>query len=158
MQKTRKRPRTPFEEDQGILSGARDGLSHKLRSAMNGLYDYGQRQREPTVIKVGSGFYQNDTEWMAEGVCVGTDDPEAFWPETDKDKLEERWRDYCEVCPVMMTCREFGSKNHLVGVWGNVFRPEKNRSSHPVGRPPVTGTASIRSKEHVEKMLSERSA
>ncbi len=59
------------------------------------------------------------TDFMNDGACVGTD-KDMLTPV--KDEQTDLIAEFCNVCPVVVECLEYGANNiDNIGIWGGVY-------------------------------------
>lgn len=128
----------PFEGEDAVLSGARDGLSEKHRKIIEGAYAF----REKTIRSEMEGraprpsFHRQDYDWTTRAACRDHPDPEVFFPSGLDAHPSMGWRQYCDGCPVRLECRTFGMENEGYGIWGGAFLVKgKPRALQKLGRP-----------------------
>lgn len=71
------------------------------------------------------------TAWMERGNCVGTVDPEDFFPERGGVVTKEA-RLACVSCPVQAECLQYALDHDELGYWGGFT--ENQRQHMPGGR------------------------
>lgn len=70
-----------------------------------------------------------DNSWMnRDDLPCQSADPELFFPDSPQEAAGERWRPFCDGCPVRDQCAAYGSQTGSVGVWGGRLRIRADRS------------------------------
>ena len=55
--------------------------------------------------------------WMDSGACNGTDDPVFFAANDEPERAREAAAQYCNSCPVRVTCLTYALSTKSPGVW-----------------------------------------
>ena len=73
-----------------------------------------------------------DDEWMAQGSCWGTDQPDIFFPDKQKGvkTTTKEAKSICRMCPVRVSCLFYAvAHGERDGVWGGFSEVERRRLS-----------------------------
>jgi len=76
--------------------------------------------------------------WMARGACVGSGDPDAWFPNIGARSAENRLAmQVCRRCPVRLACLAYAlTPPYPLGVWGGTTERERRallKNQHPEG-------------------------
>jgi len=67
----------------------------------------------------------NDTTWMNEAICSGTD-PDAWTADLTPSGIEVLKR-ICHQCPVQSDCLQHALRHNYQGVWGGTTTREREQ-------------------------------
>ncbi|MFE7422004.1 WhiB family transcriptional regulator [Rhodococcus sp. NPDC057529] len=84
------------------------------------------REPSPATVTVDSG------EWRVRAACRGADLSVFFSPDGERrharDRREARARQICEVCPVLVQCRDHAlAVGEPYGVWGGTTEADRRK-------------------------------
>ncbi|WP_207555852.1 WhiB family transcriptional regulator [Intrasporangium flavum] len=104
---------------QAGLSSTRRALRRERATERVTAKEAGRAARRNKVVDI-----HGTPDWMHDGACRGTDDPDAFYPKRDRDAGDAVRM--CQPCPVRQTCLEWALKHREeFGVWGGLTEDER---------------------------------
>jgi len=75
------------------------------------------------------------TEWMRRGLCVGSPDPDLWFPEVGHRDTAQQAKAICAVCPVTAECHAYAEVLGIEhGIWGGEGWAERRRERQVVQR------------------------
>ncbi len=83
--------------------------------------------------------------WMAFGACVGAD-PQLF---STKAQRQIAFKQYCDGCPVKISCGNYADRYRLDGMWGGLFRLLRKSGRYVVLDFPDVPSGSFKHEEQV---------
>jgi len=83
-----------------------------------------------------TGYLAKSTEWTEKAACAGIGEREQalFFPLHADDADSRLWAGYCDFCPVLQECLEFGRQTGSVGVWGGEDLTPRSRRDVKLNR------------------------
>lgn len=80
-------------------------------------------------------YRETDTDWMNYSECLGSEDPEMFFPERYTRLGTEAAKKVCSRCVVVAECLSYALKNNEeFGIWGGLTEKERQDLKRRNGR------------------------